>query len=262
MADGRHKRPPVPFIVVVLLLLIGGGTWWWWSTNQPVEVDNTLRASGSAESREYQITPALTGRVTSVKVAEGDTVKAGAQLVRLDTKALTLQLNQAQQGVKAAEAAVTNAKNDEDATNADVKATQARLAQAKAAVDLAKVQLSYAVVKAPRAGTIVSLTTNVGQNAAPGRTIVTMTDPADVFVRVFVPEPRIGQVSVGQQVTVSSNSTSDITGRVTFIASTAEFTPNTVQTEDQRVNLVFEVRVQLDDTSQIKAGMPADVSFG
>ncbi len=261
MAEGRHKRPPAPVIAIVLLL-IGGGTWWWWSTNQTVAVDDTLRASGSAESREYQITPALTGRVTAVKVAEGDTVKAGAQLVRLDTKALTLQLNQAKQGVKAAEAAVTNAKNDEDATNADVKAAQARLAQAKAAVGLAGVQLSYAVVKAPRAGTIVSLTTNVGQNAAPGRTIVTMTDPADVFVRVFVPEPRIGQVSVGQEVTVSSDSTSDITGRVTFIASTAEFTPNTVQTEDQRVNLVFEVRVQLDDTSQIKAGMPADVSFG
>ncbi|MGB7961761.1 MAG: efflux RND transporter periplasmic adaptor subunit [Propionicimonas sp.] len=262
MAEGRHKRPPAPVIIVVLLLLLGGGTWWWWSTNQTVVVDNTLRASGSAESREYQITPALTGRVTAVKIAEGDTVKAGQLLVRLDTKALTLQLNQAKQGVKAAEAAVTNAKNDEDATNADVKAAQARLAQAKAAVDLARVQLSFAVVKAPRGGTIVSLTTNVGQNAAPGRAVVTMTDPADVFVRVFVPEPRIGQVSVGQAVTVSSGSTPDITGKVTFIASTAEFTPNTVQTEDQRVNLVFEVRVRLDDTSQIKAGMPADVAFG
>lgn len=262
MAEGSHKRPPVPVVILVVLLLAGGGFWWWWTTNHTEVVDTTLRASGSAESREYQITPAMTGRVTKVKIAEGDTVKAGAELVRLDTKALTLQLNQAKQGVKAAEAAVTNAKNDDDATAADVKAAQARLAQAKAAVDLANVQVGYAVVKAPRAGTIVSLTTNVGQNVAPGRTVVTMVDPSDVFVRVFVPEPRIGEVSVGQQVTVSSSSTPDITGTVTFIASTAEFTPNTVQTEDQRVNLVFEVRVRLDDTSQIKAGMPADVAFG
>ncbi|MDQ7991589.1 MAG: HlyD family efflux transporter periplasmic adaptor subunit, partial [Propionicimonas sp.] len=102
-----------------------------------------------------------------------------------------------------------------------------------------------------------------GQNTAPGRALLTLTDPSDVFVRVFVPEGRIGEVSVGQQATIATDGSDQVTtGSVSFIASSAEFTPNTVQTEDQRTTLVFEVRVQVDDPTAIRAGMPADVSFG
>jgi len=98
---------------------------------------------------------------------------------------------------------------------------------------------------------------------APGRALLTLTDPVDVFVRVFIPEARIGEVSVGEPVTIATDGTDETTtGTVSFIASSAEFTPNTVQTEDQRTTLVFEVRVQVDDPDLIRAGMPADVSFG
>jgi len=257
-----HKRPPVPVIVLVVLLLVGGGVWWWWTATNPAEADTTLRASGTAESREYQVAPALTGRVTEVKVAEGDTVSDGQELVLIDARALELQVDQARQGVKAAEAAVKNAEDDEDATKADVSAAKARKAQAQAAVELATLQLSYATVTAPRGGVVVSVTTNAGQNTAPGRALLTLTDPTDVFVRVFVPEARIGEVSVGQPVTIATDGTDETTtGTVSFIASSAEFTPNTVQTEDQRTTLVFEVRVQVDDPDALRAGMPADVSF-
>lgn len=258
-----HKRPPIPVIVLVVLLLLGGGVWWWWTANHPAEADTTLRASGTAESREYQIAPALTGRVEEVKVGEGDTVKAGDELVLIDSRALQLQVEQAEQGVKAADAAIKNAEDDEDATKADVTAAKARKAQAEAAVELAQLQLSFATITAPRDGVVVSVTTNPGQNAAPGRAVLTLTDPSDVFVRVFVPEPRIGEVAVGQPVTIATDGTDQTTtGRVSFIASSAEFTPNTVQTEDQRTTLVFEVRIQVDDPDALRAGMPADVTFG
>ncbi len=256
-----RKHPPVPVIVLVVLLLAGGGFWWWWSSTHPAESDTGLRASGTAESREYQVAPALTGRVSEVRVAEGQTVAAGDVVVVLDDAALRLQVSQAQQGVKAAEAAVTNATDDKDATKADVAAAKARLAQAEAAVELAELQLENASVTAPRDGVVVSLATNVGQNAAPGRTLLTLVDPGDVFVRVFVPEARVGEVAVGQQVTLGTDGGAGSPGRVTFIASSAEFTPNTVQTEDQRTTLVFEVRVQVDDSSAIRAGMPVDVVF-
>lgn len=258
-----HKRPPIPVIVLVALLLAGGGFWWWWTANHPAEADGTLRASGTAEAREYQISPALTGRVDEVKVAEGDTVKSGDELVLLDTRALELQVQQAEQGVKAAKAAVTNAEDDEDATKADVTAAKARQAQAEAAVELAQLQLSFATVTAPREGQVVSLTANAGQNAAPGRALLTLSDPADVFVRVFVGEPRIGEVKVGQSVTITSPSLdAEVAGTVSFVAAEAEFTPNTVQTEDQRTTLVFEVRIRVDDPDALRAGMPADVAFG
>ena len=90
-----------------------------------------------------------------------------------------------------------------------------------------------------------------------------MIDPTDLFVRVFVPETQIGKVKNGQAATlVTDSSTTTYKGTVSFIASQSEFTPNNVQTKDQRVKLVYEVRVRVSDSSgTLKAGMPVDVTF-
>lgn len=261
MAGTAHrKRPPAPVIVLVLALLATGG-WWWWHTTHPAAAASSAALSGQVEARQYDIASAIAGRVTTVSVAEGDQVKAGAPIIALDTAALQLQVTQAEQGVLAAQAAVTNAKDD--GTKADVAAAEARVEQANAAVALAKVQLGYATVTAPRDGRVVSVSTNVGQNAAPGRILASIVDLRDLFVRVYVPETRIGTVSVGQSVTVSFDSAgSPVQGTVTFVSAQAEFTPNTVQTAEQRAKLVYEVRVTISDASgTLKPGMPVDVTL-
>ena len=290
MAGEKRKHPPIPVIVVVLALLIGGGVWWWWSSTHPTTASAQEQISGSVEANEYQVAAALSGRVTAVKVAEGDQVTAGQELVRLDRSAAKLQVEQAQQGVKAADAALTNARDDDNSTKADIAAAKARLKQAQAAltnarddngstkadiaaakarlkqaqaaVKLAQVQLGYTLITAPRAGTIVSVTTNAGQNAGPGKTLLTMIDPSDLFVRVFVPEPDFGKVKNGQAATLVTDAGKSFQGTVSFLASQSEFTPNNVQTKDQRVKLVYEVRVRVSDTTgTLKAGMPVDVTF-
>ncbi|MBK8448028.1 MAG: efflux RND transporter periplasmic adaptor subunit [Micropruina sp.] len=255
----KHKRPPVPVIVAVVLLILGLGGWWWWSATRPTTTQQSL--SGQVETTELTIAPAMAGRITAVKAAEGDQVTKGQVLVQLDTAALKLQLSQAKQGVTAAKAAVTN--EEDDGTKADVKAAKARLAQAEAAVKLAEVQLTYATITAPRDGTVVNVVGNVGQNAAPGRTILTMTDPAELFVRVFVPQTGIAAVSVGQSVNVTTDSSpTTFAGTVSFISNQAEFTPNNIDTPEQRTKLVFAVRIRIDDTSgALKAGMPVDVTL-
>lgn len=263
MAEHTRKHPPVPVIVAVLLLLIGGGTWWWWSSTQAGAAASTVAYTGTVEAGQFQVAPALAGRVTAVTVREGDTVIADQELARIDKSAFSLQLTQAKQGVKAAQAAYTNAKDDDDSTKADIAAAKARLKQAEAAVELARVQLGYTTVTAPSAGTVVSVITNVGQNAAPGRTLLTLTDPTDLTVRIYVPEPELGTVRVGgtARLTTDSGATA-YDGTVSFVASQAEFTPNSVQTKDQRVKQVFEVRIRATDPSgQLKAGMPVDVTL-
>lgn len=264
MADEKkHRRPPVPAIVLVVALLIGGGLWWWWSSTEAQSATAAEVLTGTVEADQFQITPALAGRITAVKVAEGDQVSKGDVLVKLDTAALKLQLAQAKEGVKAAKAAVKNAKDDSDATKADVKAAKARQAQAEAAVKLVKVQLGYATVTAPGDGTVVSLIGNVGQNAAPGKTLLTITQPSSLFVRVFVPETEVGNVKIDQGASLTTDSSQEtFTGKVSFIASESEFTPNNIQTEDQRTKLVYEVRVRVsDDTGTLKAGMPVEVTL-
>ncbi len=255
-----HKRPPVPVIVLLVLVLAGLGGWWWWSATRPAP-ETGLVLSGQVETTEFAIAPAMAGRITSIEVSEGDRVTEGQPLVHLDTAALDLQVTQAEQGVVAARAAVTNAEDDDDATKADVKAAKARLAQAEAAVELATVQLGYATITAPAAGTVVNVVGNAGANASPGRTVLTMADPADLFVRVFVPEAEIGQVKVGHEATVTANSSAETyTGTVSFVSDAAEFTPNTIDTAEQRTKLVFAVRIRIDDpTGTLKPGMPVDV---
>jgi len=258
------KHPPIPVIILVVALLAGGGGWWWWSSTQQSPTGAGLTFTGAVESNQYQVGSALAGRITAVKVAEGDQVAKDQPVVTLDAAALTLQKQQAEQGVVAAKAALTNAKDDDDSTKADITAAQARLRQAEAAVKLVQVQLGYATITAPRSGLVVSVTANTGQNAAPGKTLLTIADPGDLFVRVYVPETRIGQVKIGQAATVTTDSVaSGFSGTVSYVASEAEFTPNTVQTAEQRVKLVYEVRVKITDTSgALKSGMPVDITLG
>jgi HlyD family secretion protein len=264
MAEAKKRRhPPIPVIVLVVLLVVGGGAWWWWSSTQTGSAAPAASLTGTVEANQYQVMPAVAGPVTAVRVSEGDTVTKGQELVRLDRSALKLTVSQAEQGVTAAKAALKNARDDNDSTDADIAAARARLKQAEAAVKLAEVQLGYTVVTAPRNGTVVSVTTNTGQNAAPGRTLLTLTDPGDLFVRVFVPETEIGNLAVGRAVRLTTDSSSQtFHGTVAFVASASEFTPNNVQTRDQRVKLVYEVRVRATDPSgTLKAGMPVDVAL-
>lgn len=261
-----HPNRTTVVRVVALLVVLGlaaAGLWWW--SNRDSGDDVALRATGSVEANEYQVAAAAAGTVTKVLVDEGDRVTAGQTLVTLDARAASLQVDQARQGVVAARAALDKATDDldsDDGSQADVAAARARLKQAEAAVSLAQVQQGYATVTAPRAGTVLVVTTNAGQNAAPGRTLLTLLDPADLWVRTYVPEPRLADARVGARATLATDSGGSYPGTVSYVASQAEFTPNTVETAEQRTKLVYEVRVRVKDASgALKPGMPVDVEF-
>lgn len=257
----RHRRPPKPLIALVVLALLAGAGYWFWSRQNTPE-DSTLRGSGAVEATTYQVAAATAGTLVDVAVAEGDTVKKGDIIAKLDPAALTLQVTQANEGVTAAAAALQQAKND-DLSDAEITAAQAKVKQAQAMVSLAKVQLGYATVTAPHAGTVTLVTANAGENASPGRNLATISDAKDVFVTVYIPETKLGEVSVGQTVkAVADGSSTRHPGKVTWVSSQAEFTPNNVETADQRAKLVFAVKVSLANaTTTLKAGLPVTVTF-
>lgn len=253
------NRPPRAAIVAVVVVLIAAayGAWWWF-TQRGGETGRTF--SGTIEGTEYRVAPAIAGRIETVTAGEGDGVEAGEVLVRLDNDAFSLQVRQAEAAVRAASAQVRQARDD--GTDAEVDAAEAQLDQAKAAVSLAKVQLGYTVVKAPHAGVVVALAGNVGENASPGRTVLTILDTEEPFVRFFVPETRIGELALGDTVTVTTLEGDTYEARVGFIASQAEFTPNNVETEEQRAKLVYEARATIaQPRDTLKPGMTVDVAF-
>ena len=144
-----------------------------------------------------------------------------------------------------------------------IEAQEARLEAARAALRSAEATLEDMTVRAPFDGVVTVRHGQPGETAAPGAPILTLMDPEDRWVRIYVREDRIGALRLGQEAAISSDTYPERSypGEVSFVASEAEFTPKNVQTREERVRLVFAVDVRvLDDPGQeLKPGMPADV---
>jgi HlyD family secretion protein len=146
-----------------------------------------------------------------------------------------------------------------------VEAARAQVAQAEAALAAADAALGHLRIAAPFAGTVTLRHREPGEVVAAGAPVLTVMNPADRWVRIYVREDRIGAVDLGAKADIRCDTFPDRTysGEVTFIASEAEFTPKNVQTTEERVKLVYAVKVRVrdDDGQDLKPGMPADVTL-
>ena len=146
-----------------------------------------------------------------------------------------------------------------------IAAQRAVVAQAEAAVAQIDANLSDAVVAAPFDGLVTVRHREPGEVVQPGAPVLTIINPDDRWVRIYVRQDQIGRVQIGQTATITADSyrDRDYSGRVVFIASEAEFTPRNVQTTAERVKLVYRVKVQIsgDPSFDLKPGLAADVQL-
>jgi len=172
-------------------------------------------------------------------------------------------LAQAEAQVVAAQAQVDGLKAG--ATREQIAALEARLAQARAALDSLLTEREMSDIVSPMDGVVIDVMAHPGEVAAPGATLLTVADLSVVHLTVYLPEAQIGHVRLGQEarVTVDSFPGRVFKGEVTYIADRAEFTPRNVATKEERANLVFavEVRISNEDVA-LKPGMSADAAFG
>jgi HlyD family secretion protein len=140
---------------------------------------------------------------------------------------------------------------------------RALLAQAEAQVQALEAQLANLTILSPLDGVVTVRHREPGEIVPAGSPVLTIMDPGDRWVRIYVNEDRIGQVKLAAPATLTTDSFPDkeYRGEVRFIASQAEFTPKNVQTAEERVKLVYEVKVRIagDEALDLKPGMPADV---
>ena len=142
-----------------------------------------------------------------------------------------------------------------------VDTARAQVAQAEASLVQARARLADTRIEAPMDGVVLRKNLEPGATAAPGAAVVTLVDPSDLWLRAYIPETDLGRVKIGQtaRVTVDAFPGQPFEGRVTEVASAAEFTPRNVQTQKERVNLVFRVKVAIaNPDGRLKPGMPAD----
>ncbi|MCP4539622.1 MAG: HlyD family efflux transporter periplasmic adaptor subunit [Chloroflexi bacterium] len=186
--------------------------------------------------------------------------------MRDNPQELNAQVDAAKAQHHAAEAAVQMAEAQLDAlragaTEEDIAIVETQVEQARAALDSLDVLREKLVVVAPVGGLVLERSIHAGELAAPGATLLTLGDLGEVMLTVYVPEDKLGHVFVGQEVEVQVDSFPERTflGSVVAIANEAEFTPRNVQTQEERVNMVFAIEVSIPNPDHaLRPGLPAD----
>ncbi|OLN29195.1 putative Co/Zn/Cd efflux system membrane fusion protein [Desulfosporosinus metallidurans] len=341
--EKEAMRKKIALIVVVLILItlsVLGNRYF----NRP---SDTNSYSGTIEANEIPIQPELGGRIVELSVREGQVIKAGDIIAKLDDSQakLTLATAKSQQvqaqaklddllgGARAEEIRrlsylveqananlsslalnikfeENNLANDQkllgsggiskqvvdaqqnkldtlkaqyESAQANVNAAQASLDQAqagniqptiqaqKAAVDItaqsvkaAELTLSKLIIKSPTSGQVLYRHVELGQVVNSGTTLVTMLDPNDLWIKIYVPEAKLSQVKVGGTglIAVDSYPGKTFKGQILYVSNQAEFTPKNVQTKEERTTTVYAVKLSITEgKDQLKAGMPADVTL-
>jgi HlyD family secretion protein len=145
----------------------------------------------------------------------------------------------------------------------EIEAARAQRAAAEAAVAGADQKIVDATVLSPIDGVLTTRVAEPGEVLAPGATIAMLTDLARPWLTVWIDEPNLSHVALGQSAVVTvDGSDRSFEGKVSFISPVAEFTPKNVQTPEERAKLVFRVKIELENDEGIfKPGMPADALF-
>lgn len=240
----KHRIVPM---VIILLVLAGLGGYYWYTSANAADA-TSLELSGNIEVTQINVAAETTGRILELKANEGAEVKAGDTLAILDSTLLGLQYEQTKASLAAAQLA----------------ANPAQIALAQANLNLAEYNLKRATVVSPINGTVIDRPFNAGEMATAGTGVFTVADLTKVTMTVYVPENRIGKIKLNDNVDLKTNSFENdvFKGTITKIAEKAEFTPASIQTKEQRINLVFAVTISLDNVDgKLKPGMPADATI-
>lgn len=170
------------------------------------------------------------------------------------------QVRRARGAVKVAEANGFEVKRREQ----ELAVRRAAIAQSRANIALIDSQLADTVAVSPVDGVVLVKSADVGEVLAPGTTVVTVGDIDHPWLRGYVDEKDLGRVKLGAkaQITTDSYPKKAYWGRVSFIASEAEFTPKQIQTQQERVKLVYRIKIDVDNPQhELKSNMPADAEI-
>ncbi len=143
----------------------------------------------------------------------------------------------------------------------DVAIAQANLKEASANLGLSQVNLSYTVLRAPSTGVVTVREAELGEVVSSGSPVVTLADLDHIWLRAYIAETDLGRIAWGQEAAITTDTYpgKQYHGRISFISSTAEFTPKSVQTTKERVTLVYRIKIDIDNQNhELKPGMPAD----
>jgi HlyD family secretion protein len=167
------------------------------------------------------------------------------------------QVARAQAGVQTAEANRIELRRKQE----ELAARRSEIDRTRAQVGMTQTQIADSTIVAPIDGVVLVKSAEAGEVVAAGTTIVTLGDVAHPWLRAYINETDLGRIKLGGKVRLSTDSFPGKTydGRISFISSEAEFTPKQIQTKEERVKLVYRIKIDVDNPHQeLKNNMPVD----
>ncbi|MBR1601282.1 MAG: efflux RND transporter periplasmic adaptor subunit [Alphaproteobacteria bacterium] len=235
---------------------------------------------GNIDIRQVNSAFRVSGRLENMNFEEGDIVYKGDILATLDNKPYVNAQNQAKAKIEQAKAALENAKRinnrkqalcktknasqqDCDTAQANQDIASADLQYAKASLDVAETALEDTILKSPADGIILIRITEPGTLLSAGVPVYTISLNNKMWARAYIKETDLGKVQIGTKVKIYTDSATKVyNGHVGFISSTAEFTPKTIETASLRTDLVYRLRIIVDDAdNDLKHGMPITIKM-
>src|SRR6266567_5272980 len=219
---------------------------------------------GWIEANLIFVAPDEIGRVQTLSVREGDTVKLGQPLFTVDDDLQQADLAQvkaslinAQQSFdRASQLARTGA-----GTQKDLDATTAILRDAQARLNSSQTRLSRRQMFSPVSGTVQAVYYRPGEMVPTGRPVVSLLPPGNIKVRFFVPQAVLPSIDYGDTIKVGCDGCPpDLTAHISFIAKQSEFTPPVIYSLEERAKLVFLVEALPDRPGALRVGQPVDVT--
>jgi HlyD family secretion protein len=233
-----------------------------------IEFDSSvISGSGTIEVTEIEISSKISGRVVDLPKPEGSEVRHGDLVAKLEYDELSAQRLSARANLVNAEKNYNRMRdlfNSGSVAKRDFDNAEAAYRIAKAGYDQVSAVIQNAVLYSPIDGIVLDTNIEIGETAFPGTPIVTLADLTKTWMYIYVEETKLGLIKIGQRVKVYIDTypNRSFEGVVASISNKAEFTPKTIQTKNERVKLVFAVKVTVGNPDMIlKPGMPADADI-
>ncbi len=270
------KKNKLILIIVFILIAAGAVSAYIWEKERKSK--NEIKVSGNIEGDEVRLSFRVQGQITQLLTDEGKVVKIGDIVAKLNTDELTKIRDNARGSLRAVEYQYELDKLDyeraenllkagsipqqkRDAAKTQFDNDKANIEALKASLDLAETRLGFTDLVSTLNGYVITKSSLAGEVVQIGAPVFTVIDLNSLWVTAYINETDLGRVKLDQDAIVMTDTYpgKKYKGRVSFISSEAEFTPKFIQTTEERVKLVYRIKVRVDNSSlDLKPGMPAD----
>lgn len=269
-------------IIILSIILVVLGVLIYFLLNK--KPSNIIKTYGNIEIRTVDLSFQVSGIIEKIYVEEGDYVKKGQILAKLIDKDYVANYNKAKYLAESSKAQAkedndkykrnlelckdgTNSKQECDTLLNTKDLSSANYKQNEANLEFQKNQLDYTVMIAPQDGIITTRAQEMGARVNVNQNVFVMSLVKPIWVRTYIKETDLGNIKYGKKARVLTDTIDPKTGKnkeyvgyIGYISPVAEFTPKTVQTQDLRTDLVYRIRVYIDEIDEyLRQGMPVSI---